>query len=67
MQIGDLEYSSDEEMYSDMEDLEPPPRRGVLHGRALDDEARGHGPGAMGGFPGAGQGRRVIYHDLNEH
>ncbi|KAK9840929.1 hypothetical protein WJX81_000905 [Elliptochloris bilobata] len=55
-----LEYSSDEEMYSDIEELELPLRRG------------GGGPHSggradLGGFPGAGQGRRVIYPDLPEH
>ncbi len=49
-------------MYSDMEDLEPPPRR-PQHGFAPHPEGRMD----MGGFPGAGQGRRVIYPELSDH
>lgn len=55
-----MEYSSDdEEMYSDIEDLEVLPRHG--------GGPHPGGQGDPGDFPGAWQGRRIIYPDLPDH
>lgn len=55
-----MEYSSDdEEMYSDIEDLESLPRHGG------GPHPGGHGD--PGEFPGVWQGRRIIYPDLPDH
>ena len=59
-----MEYSSDdEEMYSDIEDLVGEDLSLPRHGGG----PRPSGQGDPGDFPGAWQGRRIIYPDLPDH